>query len=77
MSSFEDFLKQYDLYSCGKCKGTGWIAAGDDLDEIDRVLVGIVGKDSVKKMCKICHGAGVMRRGSGRGRGTEGESELA
>lgn len=70
MSNFEDnnyFSSAEDrrFYSCAKCKGTGWIAAGEDLDEIDRVLVGIVGKDSVKKMCKVCHGSGVMRRGIG------------
>ncbi|MGC2383491.1 MAG: hypothetical protein WA631_10330 [Nitrososphaeraceae archaeon] len=48
------------MIKCANCQGVGWVTADlEYLDEIDRLLIGIVGRSAVKKMCKGCHGKGV------------------
>ena len=46
---------------CSHCNGLGLVQAENrELDQIDRVVVNVVGLNSVKKVCKACHGKEVI-----------------
>lgn len=50
-------------YNCRYCLGSGWITPGTPeerrrLDDIDQMLVRIMGHENIRKICPVCHGTG-------------------
>lgn len=47
------------MKQCEHCRGFGLAQADPkQLDEIDMMLVRMMGKERIKKICRFCHGKG-------------------